>query len=418
VEIRSRDLDPKNVPPLKTLLSSCLGLVTVEVSSSTIRLVHFTLQEHLLRDPTLFHSPHSAIAEVCLTYLNFGYIRDLSPDDNRAPEIHPLLDYASCYWGEHARKGMTEDVKVLVLSLLDTFDEHISAILLIWGHDGFERWRRELYEAEGRKKCTGLHGAAFLGIVEIFAAVLELKKWEVNKEDCFGRTALTWAAEKGHVAVVKMLLQQEDINPDQADTYSAMTPLMWAADSGHDGVVNALLEREDVNPDAARRGFGSTALAWAADSGHAGVVEILLGRVDVSPNQQLPGSEKTLLFWAVEKGHQGVVKLLLEREDLDPNTVDMEYGDTLLLWAVCENHEGILRLLLERRDVDPNDVDIPGGRGPLSRAASVPNRPVRPTLGTAGLTQAFSETAGPDCGKPAFQKKAGPGLGDLQASGF
>jgi len=49
---------------------------------------------------------------------------------------------------------------------------------------------------------------------------------------------------------------------------------------------------------------------------------------------------------------------------------------------------------------------------------SVPNRPVRPALGTAGLTQAFSETAGPDYGKRAFQKKAGPGLGDLQASGF
>jgi len=50
---------------------------------------------------------------------------------------------------------------------------------------------------------------------------------------------------------------------------------------------------------------------------------------------------------------------------------------------------------------------------------SVPNRPVRPALGTAGLTQAFSETAGPDDGKRAFQKKkAGPGLGDLQASGF
>ena len=40
------------------------------------------------------------------------------------------------------------------------------------------------------------------------------------------------------------------------------------------------------------------------------------------------------------------------------------------------------------------------------RMISVPNRPVRPALGTAGLTQAFSETAGPDCGKAAFQKKS------------
>jgi len=59
------------------------------------------------------------------------------------------------------------------------------------------------------------------------------------------------------------------------------------------------------------------------------------------------------------------------------------------------------------------------GEGMGGNNSGVPNRPVRPALGPAGLTQAFSETAGPDCGKAAFQKgKAGPGLGDLQASDF
>ena len=38
VEIGSADLDPKNVPMLRTLQSCCLGLVTVEASSSTVRL--------------------------------------------------------------------------------------------------------------------------------------------------------------------------------------------------------------------------------------------------------------------------------------------------------------------------------------------------------------------------------------------
>ena len=50
VETGSADLDPKNIPTLRTLLSSCRGLVSVEGSSSTIRLVHFTLQEHLASD--------------------------------------------------------------------------------------------------------------------------------------------------------------------------------------------------------------------------------------------------------------------------------------------------------------------------------------------------------------------------------
>ena len=56
VEIGSTDLDRENLPGLQTLLSSCLDLLTVEASSSTIRLVHFTLQERPLSDPTLFHS--------------------------------------------------------------------------------------------------------------------------------------------------------------------------------------------------------------------------------------------------------------------------------------------------------------------------------------------------------------------------
>jgi len=134
VEIGSVDLDPKNVPTLRTILSSCLGLVTVEASSQTFRLVHFTLQEHFTSDPTLFnnfYNPHATIAEVCLTYLNFGSITTLSPSLREAPSTIPFVDYASCYWGEHTRREMTENVKVLALRLLDRFDEHISATQLL-----------------------------------------------------------------------------------------------------------------------------------------------------------------------------------------------------------------------------------------------------------------------------------------------
>ena len=179
VEIGSADLDPDNVPTLRTLLSSCLGLVTVEASSSIVRLVHFTLQEHLLRDPTLFHSPHSEIAEVCLSYLDFGSIRLLSPTLYWAPATTPFLKYASVYWGEHARKGMAENIKILALKLLDGFDKHISAqLLLLYGQDIFSKtW---FVGGKGPRGFTGLHGVAFLGIVEIAAAVLDMKERDVN----------------------------------------------------------------------------------------------------------------------------------------------------------------------------------------------------------------------------------------------
>ena len=59
VEIGSANLDPENVPVLRTLVASCLGLVTVEASSFAVRLVHFTLQE--LRSISRVIRPYSII---------------------------------------------------------------------------------------------------------------------------------------------------------------------------------------------------------------------------------------------------------------------------------------------------------------------------------------------------------------------
>jgi len=369
VEIGSVDLDPQDVPELRTLLASCLGLVTVEASSSTVRLVHFTLQEHLLSDPTLFHSSHSEIAEVCLTYLNFGCVRDLSPTLQRAPETTPLLEYASIYWGAHTRRGMTENIKILALRLLDRFDEHISSQLLLLHYNKDRGLGPYFNSAGGPTGFTGLHGVAFLGIVGIASSVLEMKEWEVNAHDCMGMTALTWASGRGHDEVVKKLLEREDVNPDQADTEYDRTPLSWAAGEGHDGVVKILLEREDVNPNQADAEYGGTPLSWAAGEGHDGVVKILLEREDVNPNQADAEYGGTPLSWAAGEGHDGVVKILLEREDVNPNQEDAGSGRTPLSCAAGEGHEGVVKMLLEREDVNPNQEDAGSGRTPLSWAA-------------------------------------------------
>ena len=70
VEIGSRDMDYDDISSKKTLLASCLGLVTVD-ESSIVRLVHFTLHEYFNRRSEHFKNPQSTMAEVCLTYLNF-----------------------------------------------------------------------------------------------------------------------------------------------------------------------------------------------------------------------------------------------------------------------------------------------------------------------------------------------------------
>jgi len=346
VEMGSVDLDLENIPAIQTLLASCLGLVTVEASSSTVRLVHFTLQEHLSRDQTLFRCPHSTIAEVCLTYLNFRSVEGLSPTLYSVPTTMPLLEYASVYWGRHTKRGMTENIKKLALRLLNRFDKHISARLLLLRHNWdsgspYFSWR------EGPTGFTGLHGAAFLGIAEIFSTVLEMKEWDVNARGCMGMTALTWSSVKGHEEVVKLLLEREDVNPNLRDTEYGQTSLSWAAGNGHEGIVEMLLRREDVDPNRADILGGRTPLLWAAVKGNEGIVKMLLERKDVNPNQADTEYGRTPLSWAAERGHESVVKILLEREGVDPNHAEPKCGWTPLIWAAERGHEGVVRMLLE-----------------------------------------------------------------------
>jgi len=368
VEIGSADLDPENVPALRIVLASCLGLITVEMSSSTVRLVHFTLQEYLSGDPTLFHSPHSAISEVCLTYLNFGFVCDLSPTLRWAPSTTPLLEYASIYWGKHTRIGVTENIKILALRLLDRFDEHIS-IQLLHRYDGEVFFHPWFYEPENLTGFTGLHGVAFFGIEEIVSAVLDMREWHLNAADSTGNTALTWAAKRGHGGVVKKLLKRKDINPDKSDTKYSRTPLSWAAEKGHEGIVKMLLELKDVNPDQPDTFYGQTPLSLAAVNGHEGIVKMLLERKDVNPDKSDTFYGRTPLSLAAENGHEGIVKMLLELKDVNPDKSDTKCGRTPLSLAAENGHEGIVKMLLERKDVNPGQLDTFYGRIPLSWAA-------------------------------------------------
>jgi len=62
---------------------------------------------------------------------------------------------------------------------------------------------------------------------------------DVNIKVDDGRTALSWAAERGHMAIVQFLIaRQGDVNVK--DKYGR-TPLSWAAERGHIAIVQFLL---------------------------------------------------------------------------------------------------------------------------------------------------------------------------------
>ena len=359
------DLNIQNIPAIETILASTQGLITVEKSSSTVRLIHYTLQEYLSHNSNLFIKPHSMIAEVCLAYLNFRQVREISPAVYSVPPTVPFVEYASCHWGTHAKRETTEGVKVLALTPPDGYDKHISSKMLLSSNPAMFGWGRLFDREDCPTGFTGLHGAAYLGCVEITIALLEMNKWDVGAVDLRGNTALAWAARRGQEGVVRILVERKDVNPNTPEE-DGRTPLSWAAENGHDGIVRILLERNDINPTTADK-YGLTPLSWAAQKGREVVVRIILERNDINPNTP-DNHSRTPLSLAAGGGREGVVRILLGRSDVNPNTADTLIGQTPLSWAAKDGNKEVVRILLGRDEVDPNTVDK-YGRTPLSWAA-------------------------------------------------
>jgi len=53
VELGATDIDVENIRPQDAVLRSCLGLAVVDKETSTVRLIHYTLQEYLSQSSVL-----------------------------------------------------------------------------------------------------------------------------------------------------------------------------------------------------------------------------------------------------------------------------------------------------------------------------------------------------------------------------
>ena len=406
VHIGSTDPNPDSIPSIKTLLASCLGLVTVDEGTSTVRLVHFTLQEYLNSHSEMFQNPHTVMAEVCLTYLNFDCVRELPPTLDTAPQEYPFLLYASGYWGHYARNQTSEGVKSLALQLLDEFDSHISAGLLLRPH--VHELRRVV--AGHIKGFTGLHCVAYLGIEWFAEALLDMKDWDVDKPDLVGRTPLIWASKNGCEGIIRLLLGKAGANVNTKDVMYGQTPLSWAAEYGQEGAVKLLLERDEANPELPDD-YGRTPLSHAAEHGREETVKLLLELEEVNPESR-DNSGRTplshaaggagqrtsnflLLLDSLNSGSQGsgrlaprtfnwgdgvvplehgggpasregTLKLFLKRGEVNPESRDNN-DRTPLYWAVRSGEKEIVKLLLERDEVNPESQDR-DGETPLSLA--------------------------------------------------
>ena len=351
------------VDELKDGFKCCKPLVYIDTNNSTVNLVHQSAKDYLLstylqgKDGlSQYHIitdwTNLLIFRTCWTYLSMeefkqGMIVIERGEDHKLQEHdldekflydHCFLQYASEEWQEHALAASQA---------------------LITGYE----FRTDNLDKLPTLRDTWLLRVAAEGQEVVVQQLLD-NGAELNSKDMNGRTPLSWAAENGHEAVVKLLLGRDDVAADSQDTYG-QTPLSWAAEKGHEAVVKLLLGRDDVAADS-QDTYGRTPLFWAAENGHEAVVKLLLGRDDVAADSQ-DRYGQTPLFWAAENGHEAVVKLLLGRDDVAADSQDT-YGQTPLSWAAEKGHEAVVKLLLGRDDVAADSQDT-YGRTPLFLAA-------------------------------------------------
>jgi hypothetical protein len=122
VEKGDIDLDEDSRPEEDFVISACASLVTVDLESDIIRLVHHTAQEYFeYARMTRFPYAQVMIAETCLTYLSFKSFNNQLFSEKEFDDPlrnYPLAMYAAEYWGDHAQSAPEEALKELALAFL------------------------------------------------------------------------------------------------------------------------------------------------------------------------------------------------------------------------------------------------------------------------------------------------------------
>jgi ankyrin repeat protein len=364
-------IDEEAVPDEDDLVAVCAGLVTVDMESKVIRLVHYTVQEYFdAKREYYFPDAHTDISRACITYLSMDCCSKTPCSEPDLLEANPLLNYAARFWMRHLRGEPERPNESLVLDFFRrplnlnfsiqawfslngigfAFDGWFHG-LWVAAHTGLEHVTQRLIEdnadigsKNGSSMETALHAAARQGDERILILLLEAGA-AVNAKERHGDTALHFAAVAGHLAAVNVLIANNaDIEVTNSEN---RTPLHEAAFRGKKNVVRTFLDR-GANA-TSRDSLGETALHRAAHNKKRTVIKLLLEKGAGLEKRDLKG--RTALHCAVESGRELLARLLLT-EGANIEAKDGR-GATPLRKAVSCNDEDMAKLRLEA-GADPN----------------------------------------------------------------
>ncbi|KAL8787605.1 MAG: hypothetical protein Q9195_007693 [Heterodermia aff. obscurata] len=358
-----KELDQEDLPDSQIVISVCAGLVTLDVESDAVRLVHYTTQDYFERNP--LRPPMVAqedIAKACLAYLSLESFSQGPCDDNDELRLrfqrYPFLRYAAVNWGNHAR-GFSEDtckediINYLSKEQLVTSGRQASSVHGI----GEDISGATLWYLSYRTNVSMLSTAASLGLTRIVNCLID-SGHDIESTDNAGATALIRAANNGHTDTIKILVAAgADI--DRADV-RGFTALIEATTEGHKETVTALLQ---CHPNIeARTVDGESALYYAVFLGHQSIAELLLN------NGAKIEAESNLLNVALQGGGAAMIEYIKSMTDKSSNIDDIKSSLLVYLsnYGRSRSVEMISMLLKEGADLT---YSFHGGNTPIHVAA-------------------------------------------------
>ena len=342
----------------EAVLSACSTLIAIveNEGSKIVQFSHFSVKEFLTSNRLQtsqvgnvcnyyipFDAAHTILARACLTVL---LQLDENVDKERL-ETFSLATYAAEHWVEHAK---FEDVALRIQDDMERLFNPRNPYLAAWNwiYDVDQGYLREpLAKHPAPHNATALYYASLCGFSGLANYVICTHGEDVNAKSGSHGTPLGAASYKGHIDVVRVLLD----HGAKVNTIDKMkTPLNSACFGGHLDIMRLLLEHGadvDVGDDS-----GDLVSHIASKAGQAEIIQLLLRyNADVNARGFLGW---TPLHGASDGGHAKVVQLLLDR-GADINALSRGHNPPLRFALTNESLE-VTRLLLEHgADVDIRD---------------------------------------------------------------
>lgn len=357
------------VPNPESITECCMGLIKIEPTTKIVTIAHYDILQEMRQQWVKFFAPQHTkrLAKTCIAYLSLaefarGPCHKVYTFRRRLEE-YPFLDYASHYWGYHARAALSSetweaDIIGDIHGLLSQSMNVALSLQVSEFRPGSKQKTLSMYP-DRFLEVSELQIASRHGLAPIVRNLQRTRPEMISYQDSYGKTALHEAAQAGWDDIVEFLINA-GADPSLVDD-EEKTPISYAAESGHGKIIEILRSGHDQQ--ALEEAFCD-----AAEAGKTSVVKELLD-LGVNPNARKFGSSAITV--ASRRGHKSVVRLLLDRR-VSPSSLDRWPSDSIPLHQAIRNgNVDTAALLLDfGADIDARDES---GRTALFETLNIPD---------------------------------------------